>query len=234
MAKAVESEYRAIREGILAGVFAQGSHITARQLAEATGLSRTPVREAMRQLDAEGMITLIPNRGAFVASWTEHEIEQIYELRVLLESFAAQVAAERIDDEQRVELQSLADEMGVLVAQRPIDVEAIAAVNDRFHKGVLDACGNPRLRDLLGAITEVPLQLSTFRRYSIDQLQRSAAQHAELVAALEAGDGDWARSVMTAHIRSARNTLLNAAQVPVEAVVEPPAPAIDRARAMAT
>jgi DNA-binding GntR family transcriptional regulator len=219
MAKAVNSAYRAIREGILVGSFAQGSHITARQLAEATGLSRTPVREAMRQLDAEGLISLIPNRGAFVASWTENEIEQIYELRVLLESFAAQVAAERINDEQRAELQALSDEMSRLVEQRPVDVEAIAEVNGRFHKGVLEACGNPRLRDLLGAITEVPLQLSTFRRYSIDELRRSAAQHAELVSALAVGDADWARSVMTAHIRSARHTLLHSApHAPIEAL----------------
>lgn len=210
MAKAVDSAYRAIREGILAGTFAQGSHITARQLAEATGLSRTPVREAMRRLDAEGMISMIPNRGAFVASWSDTEIEQIYELRVLLESFAAQVAAERINDAQRDDLKALADEMSRLVEQRPLDVEAIAAVNDRFHKGVLAACGNPRLRDLLTTITEVPLQLSTFRRYSIEELRRSAAQHQELVAALMVGDGDWARSVMTAHIRSARHTLLHA------------------------
>jgi DNA-binding GntR family transcriptional regulator len=209
MAKAVDSAYRAIREGILAGTFAPGSHITARQLAEATGLSRTPVREAMRQLDAEGLISVVPNRGAFVASWTEKEIEQIYELRVLLESFAAQVAAERINDEQSAELKLLSDEMSRLVDQQPVDVDAIAAVNDRFHKGVLEACGNPRLRDLLGAITEVPLQLSTFRRYSIAELRRSAAQHAELVSALIVGDPDWARSVMTAHIRSARHTLLN-------------------------
>jgi DNA-binding GntR family transcriptional regulator len=209
MAKAVDSAYRAIREGILAGTFAQGSHITARQLAEATGLSRTPVREAMRRLEAEGMITLIPNRGAFVARWTENEIEQIYELRVLLESFAAQVAAERINDAQREELRALAAEMSRLVEQRPVNVEAIAEVNDRFHKGVLEACGNPRLRDLLGTITEVPLQLSTFRRYSIDELRRSASQHAELVSALLVGDGDWARSVRTAHIRSARHTLLH-------------------------
>lgn len=209
MARAVDSAYRAIREGILAGTFAQGSHITARQLAEATGLSRTPVREAMRRLDAEGLISLIPNRGAFVASWTENEIKQIYELRVLLESFAAQVAAERASEAQLAELRSLADEMSRLVEQRAVDVDAIAEVNDRFHKGVLAACGNPRLRDLLGAITEVPLQLSTFRRYSADELRRSAAQHAELVSALAMRDGEWARSVMTSHIRSARHTLLN-------------------------
>ena len=219
MAKAVDSAYRAIREGILAGTFAQGSHITARQLAEATGLSRTPVREAMRRLDAEGMISLIPNRGAFVASWSDSEIEQIYELRVLLESFAAQTAAERINDAQRDRLKELAVEMTHLVEQRPVDVEAIAEVNDKFHKRVLEACGNPRLRDLLGAITEVPLQLSTFRRYSVDELRRSAAQHAELVAALTVGDADWARSVMTSHIRSARHTLLQApVAIPIEAI----------------
>lgn len=209
MAEAVDSAYRAIRDGILAREFPQGSHITARQLAEATGLSRTPVREAMRRLDAEGLIKLIPNRGAFVARWSEDEINHIYELRVLLESFAAQTAADRISEEERDHLGELADEMSRLVEQRPIDVDAIAEVNNRFHKGLLEACGNTRLRDLLGTITEVPLQLSTFRRYSVDELRRSAAQHAELVAALHARDPDWARSVMTAHIRSARHTLLN-------------------------
>src|SRR3546814_16572941 len=101
MCGAVSSAYRAVREGILAGVLPQGSHITARQLAEATDLSRTPVLEATRCLDAEGRIALIPNRGAFVARWSEDDIKQIYELRVLLESFAAQVAAERITEAER-------------------------------------------------------------------------------------------------------------------------------------
>src|SRR3546814_8527217 len=90
----------------------------------------------MRRLDAEGLITLIPNRGAFVARWSEDEIKQIYELRVLLESFAAQVAAERITEAERADLRALADEMGRLVEDHPIDVDAIAEVNDRFHKGL--------------------------------------------------------------------------------------------------
>src|SRR3546814_1337532 len=85
----------------------------------------------MRRLDAEGLITLIPNRGAFVSRWSEDEIKQIYELRVLLESFAAQVAAERITEAERADLRALADEMGRLVEDHPIDVDAIAEVNDR-------------------------------------------------------------------------------------------------------
>lgn len=207
MAKAVDAAYQAIRVGILSGEFPQGSHITAQQLAEATGLSRTPVREAMRRLHAEGLIRFIANRGAFVSSWTSDEIDQIYELRVILESFAAQEAARRMTPEQLSELQDLASEMQTLVDVEKPDLNAIAVANDRFHKAVLAAAGNARLSDLLGAIVEAPLVFNTFRRYKLHELQRSATQHWELVRSFEAHDPDWARSVMTSHIRSARHTL---------------------------
>ncbi len=208
MSKAVDNAYRAIREGIIAGVYPQGSHLTARQLAEANGLSRTPVREAMRRLDAEGLISLIANRGAFVARWTRTEIEQIYELRVLLEAFAAQVSAERATAEQIDTLRDLAEQMTQAAKSPEIDHGAIAEVNAGFHRAVLDACGNARLRELLGSLTEMPLVLSTFRNYTRAELQRSAAQHRELVDAIAARDSAWANAVMTAHIRSARHTLV--------------------------
>jgi DNA-binding GntR family transcriptional regulator len=207
MAKAVDAAYQAIRVGILSGEFPQGSHLTAQQLAAATGLSRTPVREAMRRLHAEGMIRFIANRGAFVSSWTQEEIDQIYELRVILESFAAQEAAHRISPAQLNELRDIAVEMKRLVAFDKPDLTAIAVSNDRFHKAVLAAAGNARLSDLLAAIVEAPLVFNTFRRYKLHELQRSAAQHLELVRSFEARDPDWARSVMTSHIRSARHTL---------------------------
>lgn len=208
MSKAVEDAYAAIREGIVSGRYPQGSHITAQQLAEASGLSRTPVREAMRRLDAEGLVKLIPNRGAFVARWTRTEIEQIYELRILLEAFAAQVAAERASDEQIANLRALADEMTAAVNQTPLDHAAVAQINSSFHRAVLEAGGNSRLRELIGSLTEMPLVLVTFRNYSQDELRRSAIQHSELVDAIAARDGSWAHAVMTAHIRSARQTLM--------------------------
>ena len=208
MAEAVDKAYRAIREGIMRGRYPQGAHITAQDLAVASGLSRTPVREAMRRLHAEGLIQIFPNRGAFVARWTQAEVEQIYDLRVLLESFAAESAARRITEEEVATLRALADEMQMLVRDNPEDTAAIAEVNDRYHKAVLVGCGNPRLQDLLGAIVEVPLVLSTFRQYRLDELRRSANQHSELVSALEVRDPAWSRAVMAAHILSARHTLL--------------------------
>jgi DNA-binding GntR family transcriptional regulator len=210
MAKAVDAAYQAIRVGILSGEVPQGSHLTAQQLAEATGLSRTPVREAMRRLHAEGMIRFIANRGAFVSSWTPDEIDQIYELRVILESFAAQEAARRISPEQLKELREIATDMQALVDVDKPDLAAVAVANDRFHKTVLAAAGNSRLSDLLSAIVEAPLVFNTFRRYKQHELQRSATQHLELVRSFEAHDPEWARSVMTSHIRSARHTLARA------------------------
>ncbi|MCC7274521.1 MAG: GntR family transcriptional regulator [Alphaproteobacteria bacterium] len=210
MAAAVEKAYETIRDGIVRGIYPQGSHITAQSLAAASGLSRTPVREAMRRLHAEGLIRFIANRGAFVSSWSESEIHQIYELRVLLEGFAAEAAARHATDEQLAELRRLANEMESFVqSDGEPEIDAIAARNNAFHKLIVQASGNSRLQGLLSAIVEVPLVLSTFRRYDLREMRRSMTQHAELVTALEAHDGEWARSVMESHILSARHTLLS-------------------------
>jgi DNA-binding GntR family transcriptional regulator len=209
MAQAVDKAYEAIREGIVRGVYPQGAHLTAQALAAASGLSRTPVREAMRRLHAEGLIKFIAHRGAFVSSWSEDEILEIYQLRLLLEGFAAETAARHATAAQLAELRGLAEEMAALVETGgPELVDAIAARNNRFHKLIVQASGNARLQDLLGSIVEVPLVLSTFRRYSQNEMRRSMGQHLELVAALEARDGAWARSVMASHILSAQHTLL--------------------------
>src|SRR5581483_3280522 len=122
MAAGVEKAYEAIRQGIIQGVYAPGAHITAQGLAATTGLSRTPVREAMRRLHSEGLIKFIANRGAFVASWSEREIQQTYDLRALLEGFAAGAAARNATEEQIAELRSLAQQMQDLVRKPPFNV----------------------------------------------------------------------------------------------------------------
>lgn len=209
MVKAVDIAYETIRDGIRNGTYPPGSHLTAQALAEASGFSRTPVREAMRRLHAEALIQFIPNRGAFVATWSRREIEQIYDLRILLESFAAGEAALHISDEQLTRLREIAQQMHATTQKDAPDVEKVTELNDEFHKLVLDASGNVRLRNLLGSIVEIPLVLNTFRSYSLGQIRRSSAQHLELTDAFAARDPDWAAAIMTAHIRSARQTLMS-------------------------
>lgn len=211
MAGAVDKAYRAIRDGIVNGAYQPGAHLTAQDLATTTGISRTPVREAMRRLHAEGLITFIPHRGAFVAHMDERDIQKIYDLRAVLEGYAAAAAATEAEPEDIADLQRLVDAMAAAVDQGRIEAaDALPQLNDAFHKRIVAAARNPRLEVALAGVVETPLVLRTFRRYGLDEMRRSVAQHQELVAAIAAHDPAWARSVMTSHILGARNALLQA------------------------
>jgi DNA-binding GntR family transcriptional regulator len=209
----VDKAYLAIRDGILRGEFAPGSHLTAQELAIASGLSRTPVREAMRRLHAEGLVEFIPHRGAFVRLLEENEIHNIYELRVTLEGYAAAAAAQHATSAELEELNRLANDMRNLIEGQSLSiVEEVANKNNDFHKLIVTASHNSRLHAALAPIKELPLVLRTFRRYDLEALRRSANQHLEIVAAIDARDAEWARSVMASHILSAQHTLLRQAQ----------------------
>lgn len=212
MAKAVDKAYSIIRDGITSGRYQQGSHLTAQGLADDSGLSRTPVREAMRRLHSEGLIEIIPNRGAFVASWDEDDIAQYFDLCMVLESFAAELAARRITEDELAELHGLVREMNALVEQEPAPMEEIKRVNDAFHNSIMSASGNARLENYLSSMIEAELVANTLRRYNAEELRRSAMQHAELVDALEARDPVWAKSVMTTHQLSARHAFMRSVQ----------------------
>lgn len=220
MGESVDKAYRTIRDGIMSGVYPQGAHITAQDLAAASGLSRTPVREAMRRLQSEGLIRIIPNRGAFVASWNADDIVQYFDLVVVLESFAAELAAKNVTEDDLEILRGLVRDMDRLVESGRPSLDEIKANNDAFHKTIMRVCGNVRLEHYLSSMIEAELVFSTFREYNPDELRRSAMQHAELVSALEARDPVWAKSVMATHLLSARHTMIRAlhtqgqAQVP--------------------
>lgn len=209
MAAAVEKAYSTIRDGIISGVYGPGAHLTTEKLAAVSGLSRTPVREAMRRLHAEGLVRFIPNRGAFVTNLEERDINKIYGLRVVLEGYAAESAAQEASEDQIAELADLADEMARLVkTPSPAVIEEIARNNSEFHRLIVRAAANPRLETALAAIVETPLVMRTFRRYSPRETRRSATHHALLVEAIRARDGAWARNVMTSHILAGKNALL--------------------------
>jgi len=221
MVVAVERAYKAIREGILGGAYRPGAHLRAQDLALANGVSRTPVREAMLRLQAEGLIRVIPNRGAFVSGMEESDIVKIYDLRIMLEGYAAGAAAEEASESQIEALATLARRMADIVesnsAEGAVDIPAI---NNEFHKLIVTAAASPRLEVALASIVEAPLVLRTFRRFSPDELRRSANQHLELVDAVRARDSQWARSVMSNHILAGRNALLRS----IESQLDAPSP----------
>lgn len=203
--------YEAVRDGIGAGSLTPGEWLREGQLADALGLSRTPVREALRVLAAEGLVELVHNRGARVVRWEAADVEETYRLRALLEGEAAGLAARRATTAELEALQAAQDEYERAVDEGLSAVEQ-AACNDVFHLGVLDAAGSARLSGLLGVITSAPLVARALRSYGPDDLRRSVLAHRDVLTALRHRDEELAICAMRAHILAARYVALQDAR----------------------
>ena len=204
--RAATHAYETIRERILAGDLPGGHWLRETDLASDIGVSRTPVREALRRLAAEGLVLHQQNRGMQVQSWRPEDLEEIFALRTLLEPWGCNLAATSgLADVEA--LGALADAMDSVAAKRHPDFAELTDLNNRFHGAILDASGNSRLPGLVAAVVRVPLVSRTFTLYSREALARSLAHHHELVHALRDRDADWAESVMRSHIRAAWSSL---------------------------
>ena len=205
-----EDTYERIRIRILEGSYAAGSRLREEDVAAELGVSRTPVREAIRRLAAEGLLQVHANRGAEVVEYDHAELGEIFALRAILEGYGARMAACADPGPDLDGLRHLADDMEALVTQ-PGGVDGmwqeIARLNNEFHRVILDSAGGDRLASAISPLVHMPIVHQTFRRYTPEGLARSFAHHRELIAAVEAHDPDWAESVMQAHIFHGRAVL---------------------------
>lgn len=207
LANAAERAYLAVRGRILRGTYPAAARLTEQEIASATGMSRTPVREALRRLQAEGYITVTANQGAVVAEWTADDVADVFELRAILEPYGAGRAAERIGEEGIAELRELAQRQYRESELRADGyVERIGDLNSRFHKLLQSHSGNARLSRLMPILVEAPIVLKTFAHYRDEELLRSAAHHLEIVSALQAHDPQWAAAAMRTHILAAQSS----------------------------
>lgn len=201
-----ERAYQIIKQRILSGEYRPGLRLKESSLGQQFRISRTPVRDALRTLNSEGLVDLMPNHGAKVASWTAEELAEISNIRVALESFAASLAAKKITDEELVRLSALADRMeAITAASSTPDVSLIAELNLRFHQSVSEAARNPRLSIALSAVMELPVIMRKFALFDTARLERSNAHHREIIAALAARDAELAGAAMQLHILAARD-----------------------------
>jgi DNA-binding GntR family transcriptional regulator len=209
MAKAVDKAYHTVREGIVRGVYPASSRITEQEVAAVAGVSRTPVREALRKLHAEGLLEFVPHQGAIVTEWTHEDRDDVYELRAMLEAYGAARAARRITGDGIAELRQLADDQyHEALAKADGYLERVGHLNSHFHRRIHEFAGSPRLVSALHSLIEAPMMLKTFATYHDEDLIRSASHHLEIVRALEARDGDWSSALMRSHILGARGTLV--------------------------
>jgi DNA-binding GntR family transcriptional regulator len=210
MSRASELAYAKIRAHVLSGAVKPSEQLTEDQLAQITGVSRTPVREAVRRLEAELLLVRSDTKRLFVADWSRDDIEEMFTLRQMLECHAAERAAQRLSREQIGSLEAINRELKDAIEQPAPDVARFLDANRAFHEVVIDAAHSPRLGQLLGRLVEAPVVLRTARTYSPEDLRQSARDHDELVAAFEARDAEWARAVMGSHLRRAFHTFAKA------------------------
>lgn len=206
MSRASDLAYDKIRAHLLKGAALPGEQLTEDQLAQITGVSRTPVREAVRRLENEMLLVRNESKRIFVADWSRDDIDEMFTLRQMLEGHAAERAARRLSREQIDRLAEVNRELHEAVAKPIPDVVRFLDANRVFHEIITDAADSPRLAQILAMLVEQPVVLRTARSYSIEDLRQSARDHDELIAAFRAGDAGWARAVMGSHLRRAFHT----------------------------
>jgi len=181
--------------------------ITENKVAASYGLSRTPVREAFRRLEAEGLIQVIPQRGSFVSQPSVEDILEIYQIRMPLECMSARLAAERIEDEQLLVLEKLVTAERARVEGR--NAERSLRASAEFH-GVLYACTrNKRLASFLGDMQRQVHRVRVLWPSTVTRLEETWKEHAAILAALRARDGAEAERLMRQHLERAQATTLN-------------------------
>ncbi|VBB06560.1 asnc bacterial regulatory protein hth signature [Lucifera butyrica] len=195
-----------LREAIINGVLKPGERIMEIQLAEELGVSRTPVREAIRKLELEGFVVMMPRRGTYVADLSIKDVNEVYEIRTALDVLAAGLAAERITEEELEQMERLLVEIGEYIDQE--DVDKIVEADSKFHDILYQACRNDRL---VGIINNLREQFTRFRSISMafpGRLKNTLEEHSRLVEAIAQRDGEAAQRVAREHMENAEQALL--------------------------
>ncbi|WP_443071304.1 GntR family transcriptional regulator [Streptomyces sp. NBC_01465] len=185
-----------LREDIISGRMRPGDRLVERELAERFGVSRVPVREAVRALVTEGFVTFETPRRLVVRTLTRVDVKELFELREALEVYAAGLAAERATPEGLAELRGLLDRAAA--ATRTADAEAITEINTRFHERILEMAGNGLLMSVMDPV-DGRLRWLTRRNEDWPQL---LCEHRELYEAIASGDAGRARESSLAHVRT--------------------------------
>ena len=193
--------FNTLRQAILRGELKPGERLMEIQLANKLGVSRTPIREAIRKLELEGLVLMIPRKGAEVAEITEKNMRDVLEVRKALEELAVQLACEKITAEEIEEMKKAAEEFKMILKSREADV--------RFHDIIYMATDNQKLILLLNNLRE------QMYRYRVEYLKREEAhpqliaEHAAIIEYISKGEKKAATDVMCKHIDNQVTTVID-------------------------
>ena len=200
--------FQTLRQAILRGELEPGERLMEIHLANRLGVSRTPIREAIRKLELEGLVVMIPRRGAIVASITEKDLKDVLEVRRTLEIMAGEIACERITPELLEQLKNTGHEF--MVRKDTNDFTSLAEVDVKFHDIIYAATGNHRLISILNNLRE------QMYRYRLEYLkdtgshERLNSEHYEIYEGIRNGDKETVKAAIGRHIDNQRDAILAA------------------------
>ncbi len=202
MAKISDTLYADLRRRLMSGYYAPGAWLREEHIAEEMNVSRTPVRAALQRLVEDGLLVAAA-RGATVAQWTQWDVAEVFELRMLLEPHAAGLAAERATPAQVEEMEALNAEMAQWAASRKDDrLARIQAVNNRFHHLLVEAAHSGRVKALLQNFLDMPIMIGSFYFYSEQEMLDSVEHHRQITLAIRRRDRRFAEQAMAYHLRA--------------------------------
>lgn len=199
--------FHKLREDILSGKYADHEELKEVAIGEELGVSRTPVREAFRQLELEGLIQIIPNKGAYVTGITEKDVNDIYMIRSLLEGLCARWTTEHITKEQLEEM-----EENVYLAKfhaQKGHLEQLAELDNRFHEIMYEACNSKMLEHQLRDFHEYVLRVRRRTLNSASRGPKSNEEHEQILEAIKSGNADLAQQLANQHIINAYENMVN-------------------------
>ncbi|MEJ8850082.1 GntR family transcriptional regulator [Variovorax rhizosphaerae] len=196
-----DKAYDILRQRLVGGHYSPGAQLKEEPLARDLGLSRTPVRTALRRLVDDGLATDAAGQGIRVAEWSEWDVEETFQLRMVLEPYASFLAAKRGGPALSEQLDASNQTMAAGIAKGKDGIAQVQSANRDFHHALLGASGSPRLRAILETMIDMPIIKRSFYIYTSQELEQSLHHHRDLTLAVRAADGELARQVMQLHLR---------------------------------
>lgn len=200
-----------IRDAILQGTLKPGERVSEPELADRFGISRTPIREAFRQLESEGYLTVTPRKGAVVTSLSERDIEEFYAIKIILEGFAAKMAAEKLTTKDIERLETINDRLQLIAEEG--NVKNFFRVHNEFHEVFIKAAGNEKLYEM---INQLVMRFKRLRLASLavpGRMEISVEEHRKMIDAFKNQDGDRADNLV-------RHTATIGADVLIQSMVQ--------------
>lgn len=190
--------FHSIRENILLGIYKSGEELKEVQIGNELGASRTPVREALRQLELEGLVKIIPNKGAYVTGITSKDIQDIYIIRSLLEGLCAKWAAKLINKEKLDGLEEIVYLSSYHSSKG--NFEQVFELDNKFHEKLYEACGSEILMHTLSEYHHYLERVRKITLSSKDRALSSNKEHEAILNAIKSGDEDLAQSLANDHM----------------------------------